>query len=118
MRSVIVNENGGRRKVTKRQAIITQLVNRSATADFRAIKIFSRLCGTSPVGGASCAAAMINPEREPLCGIVEADETRRSSRFAPKDDPIGRFRRGPQRGLVRCWSPARSKSTRQAAAPG
>ena len=32
--------------------------------------------------------AMINPEREPLCGIVEADETRRSSRFAPKDDPI------------------------------
>jgi hypothetical protein len=32
---VIVTENGGRRKVTKRQAIITQLVNRSATADFR-----------------------------------------------------------------------------------
>jgi hypothetical protein len=36
---VIVTENGGRRKVTKRQAIVTQLVNRSATADFRAIKI-------------------------------------------------------------------------------
>ena len=36
---VIVTENGGRRKITKRQAIITQLVNRSATADFRAIKI-------------------------------------------------------------------------------
>jgi hypothetical protein len=36
---VIVTENGGRRKVTKREAIITQLVNRSATADFRAIKI-------------------------------------------------------------------------------
>ena len=36
---VIVTENGGRRKVIKRQAIITQLVNRSATADFRAIKI-------------------------------------------------------------------------------
>jgi hypothetical protein len=36
---VIVTENGGRRKVTKRQAIITQLVNRSATADFRAIKL-------------------------------------------------------------------------------
>ena len=36
---VFVTENGGRRKVTKRQAIITQLVNRSATADFRAIKI-------------------------------------------------------------------------------
>ena len=36
---VVVTENGGRRKVSKRQAIITQLVNRSATADFRAIKI-------------------------------------------------------------------------------
>jgi hypothetical protein len=36
---VIVTDNGGRRKVSKRQAIITQLVNRSATADFRAIKI-------------------------------------------------------------------------------
>ena len=35
----IVTENGGRRKITKREAIITQLVNRSATADFRAIKI-------------------------------------------------------------------------------
>jgi len=36
---VIVTESGGRRKITKRQAIITQLVNRSATADWRAIKI-------------------------------------------------------------------------------
>jgi len=36
---VIVTETGGPRKVTKRQAIVTQLVNRSATADFRAIKI-------------------------------------------------------------------------------
>ena len=36
---VIVAENGGRRKITKREAIITQLVNRSATADLRAIKI-------------------------------------------------------------------------------
>ena len=36
---VIVTENGGRRKITKREAIITQLVNRSATADLRAIKI-------------------------------------------------------------------------------
>src|SRR3984893_9922794 len=36
---VIVTENGGRRKITKREAIVTQLVNRSATADWRAIKI-------------------------------------------------------------------------------
>jgi hypothetical protein len=36
---VTVTENGGRRKVSKRQAIITHLVNRSATADFRALKL-------------------------------------------------------------------------------
>ena len=36
---VIVTENGGHRKITKREAIVTQLVNRSASADFRAIKI-------------------------------------------------------------------------------
>src|SRR5436305_13442975 len=36
---VIVSENGGRRKITKREAIVTQLVNRSASADFRAIQI-------------------------------------------------------------------------------
>ena len=36
---VIVAENEGRRKITKREAIITQLVNRSAKADLRAMKI-------------------------------------------------------------------------------
>ena len=34
---VIVTENGGRRKISKREAIITQLVNRSAQADLKAI---------------------------------------------------------------------------------
>ena len=36
---VIVTENGGRRKISKREAIVTQLVNRSAKADYRAIQI-------------------------------------------------------------------------------
>ena len=37
---VVVTENGGgRRKVSKREAIITQLVNRSAKADFKAVQI-------------------------------------------------------------------------------
>src|SRR5262249_56170321 len=36
---VIVAEPGGRRKVSKREAIVTQLVNRSAKADYRAIQI-------------------------------------------------------------------------------
>jgi uncharacterized protein DUF5681 len=36
---VIVVENGRRRKIPKRQAIVTQLVNRSAKADLKAIQI-------------------------------------------------------------------------------
>jgi hypothetical protein len=36
---VVVTEYGGRRKVSKREAIITQLVNRSAKADFKAVQI-------------------------------------------------------------------------------
>ena len=36
---VLVTENGRRRTVTKGDAIITQLVNRAANADLRAIKI-------------------------------------------------------------------------------
>jgi hypothetical protein len=40
---VIVTENGSRRKVSKREAIATQLVNRSAKADFKAIQILMGL---------------------------------------------------------------------------
>jgi Family of unknown function (DUF5681) len=36
---VVVTEPGGRRKVSKREAIVTQLVNRSAKADYKAIQI-------------------------------------------------------------------------------
>ena len=37
--SVIVVENGRRKKITKREAIITQLVNKSASADLKATQI-------------------------------------------------------------------------------
>src|SRR5258708_15079094 len=37
--SVIVVENGRRKKITKREAIVTQLVNRSASADLKATQI-------------------------------------------------------------------------------
>jgi hypothetical protein len=36
---VVVTENGGQRKISKREAIVTQLVNRSAQADLKAIQI-------------------------------------------------------------------------------
>src|SRR4051794_39311237 len=37
--SVVVVENGRRKKITKREAIITQLVNKSASADLKATQI-------------------------------------------------------------------------------
>lgn len=37
--TVIVVDNGRRKKITKREAVIAQLVNKSAKADLRAIKI-------------------------------------------------------------------------------
>ena len=37
--SIIVVENGRRKKITKREAIVTQLVNRSASADLKATQI-------------------------------------------------------------------------------
>jgi len=36
---VVVAENGGRRKISKRRAIIKQLVNQSAKGDWRAAKL-------------------------------------------------------------------------------
>ena len=37
--SIIVVENGRRKKITKREAIVTQLVNKSASADVKATQI-------------------------------------------------------------------------------
>src|SRR5256885_8603942 len=37
--SVVVIENGRRKRITKREAIVTQLVNRSASADLKATQI-------------------------------------------------------------------------------
>ena len=36
---VIVAEDGGRRKISKCEAIVTQIINKAAKADWRAIKI-------------------------------------------------------------------------------
>ena len=40
---VVVTDQGGRLKLSKREAIVTQLVNRSAKADFKAIPILMGL---------------------------------------------------------------------------
>jgi hypothetical protein len=64
--TIIVTENGGRRRLTKREAILTQLVNRSATADFRAIKILLDL-----LRNIEAQSETADPEAS---GFNEADE--------------------------------------------
>jgi len=64
---VIVTENGGRRRITMRQAIIKQLVKRSATADWRAMKILLdivRGLEGQPEPGSAASAAFTEADQE------------------------------------------------------
>jgi uncharacterized protein DUF5681 len=63
---VIVVENGRRRKIAKRQAIITQLVNRSAKADLKAIQILLTMLRD--------IEARADPGSADPAGFTEADE--------------------------------------------
>ena len=63
---VVVTKEGRCRKITKREAIVTQLVNRSATADLRALKIL--LDTLRDIEGRS------GPEPAETSGFAEADE--------------------------------------------
>jgi hypothetical protein len=47
---VIVVENGRRRKIAKRQAIVTQIANRSVKADWKAIQILLSMLGAEARG--------------------------------------------------------------------
>jgi hypothetical protein len=48
---VIVVENGRRRKIAKRQAIVTQIANRSVKADWKAIQILLSMLGDAEARG-------------------------------------------------------------------
>jgi len=63
---VVVTENGGQRKISKREAIVTQLVNRSAQADLKAIQIL--LAMLRDIEG-HAAAGSADPD-----AFTEADE--------------------------------------------
>jgi uncharacterized protein DUF5681 len=63
---VIVVENGRRRKIAKRQAIITQLVNRSAKADLKAIQILLTMLRD--------IEARADPGSADPAGFTEADQ--------------------------------------------
>jgi hypothetical protein len=62
---VIVAGNGGRRKITMREAIIRQLVKRSATADLRATKILLDLVRTSRAAARRARGKRVPPRPAP-----------------------------------------------------
>ena len=63
---VAVTENGRRRSITKREAIVTQLVNKSAAADLKAIGMLLSMIQQMD---ASAPATTLEPE-----SFAEADE--------------------------------------------
>jgi hypothetical protein len=67
-KKVVVTENGRRRKIAVREAITSQLINKSATADLRAIKILLDL-----MKDAEKQTATI-PAPEPAPRFTAADE--------------------------------------------
>jgi hypothetical protein len=79
---IVITEDGRQRKVTKREAIATELVNRSTNADFRAVKILLEILRD------------IEGQPEPLspetADYSEADEkviAQLRARFSKKDKP-------------------------------
>ena len=58
---VTITENGRRRKITKREAVIKQLVNKSASADARSLKILLDLMLNLEARARSSSAAPATP---------------------------------------------------------
>ena len=69
-KKVTVTENGRRRKVTLREAITSQLINQSASADLRATKMLLDLIKDAERQTAAAAAAA----PEPAPPFTKADE--------------------------------------------
>ena len=59
--TVTMTENGRRRKITKREAVIKQLVNKSASAEARALKILLDLMLNLEARARSSSAAPATP---------------------------------------------------------
>jgi uncharacterized protein DUF5681 len=61
-RTVTVTENGRRKKITKREAIVMQLVNKSASADLTAIRMLFGLLSDSPTENQASEAPEVHLE--------------------------------------------------------
>jgi hypothetical protein len=120
---VTITENGRRRKITKREAVIKQLVNKSASSDARSLKILLDLMLNLEARGRSSAAPppAVGPGDEQVLAQLKArldgairDEIAAENdadfvpapRFAPTlSSPAsgGGLGRGREEGGVRGW---------------
>jgi len=87
MRLIIVVENGRRKKITKREAIVTQLVNKSASADLKATQIVLALLREveSQTDGSADPAAFTEADQEIIQPHPGAPAKRRTGEPAMKD---------------------------------
>jgi hypothetical protein len=70
---VVVTENGRRRKLSKRQAVIKQLVNRSAQGDLKAMQmLFSTMHDIERASDAASAEPAFDAADEKVLALLEA----------------------------------------------
>ena len=62
--SIVVVANGRRKKITKREAIVTQLVNKSAAADLKATQIVFAMLRESQDDGSADPAVFAEADHE------------------------------------------------------
>jgi Family of unknown function (DUF5681) len=62
--SIVVVANGRRKKITKREAIVTQLVNKSAAADLKATQIVLAMLRESQDDGSADPAVFAEADHE------------------------------------------------------
>jgi hypothetical protein len=81
---VVVTENGGRRTISKRQAIVKQLVNQSAKGDWRAVKLLVDMLHETEGGGEPEAAESLFGEADQK--VIEQLKARLNGKKRESDD--------------------------------
>ena len=81
---VVVTEYGGRRTISKRQAIVKQLVNQSAKGDWRAVKLLVDMLHETEGGGEPEAAESSFGEADQK--VIEQLKARLNGKKRESDD--------------------------------
>ena len=81
---VVVTENGGRRTISKRQAIVKQLDNQSAKGDWRAVKLLVDMLHETEGGGEPEAAESSFGEADQK--VIEQLKARLNGKKRESDD--------------------------------